>query len=69
MLLDGSVTVQIGPVELAVGSDHALHLTTPEGDSSWEIPVEVSLPAVTAGAALKALGMSCKKIRRTATVY
>ena len=69
MLLDGGVTVQIGPVELAVGSDHTLRLTTPEADSSWEIPVEVSLPAVAAGAALKALGMSCKKIRRTATVY
>ncbi len=68
MLLDGNVTARIGAVELRVGSDQTLHLITADGETSWDAPVEVTLPAVAAGAALKALGMSCKKIRRGITV-
>jgi hypothetical protein len=68
MLLDGEVTARIGRIELRVGSDQTLTLRTPDGDSSWAAPVEVTLPAAAANSALKALGMSCKKIRRSATV-
>ena len=68
MLLDGEVTATIGGVTILVGADQTLHLTTPDGDSSWAAPVEVTLPAASAGAALEALGLSCKKIRRSATV-
>ena len=68
MLLDAEVSARIGGIELRVGSDQTLHLSTPDGDSSWMAPVEVTLPALAAGAALRALGMSCKKIRRSASV-
>jgi hypothetical protein len=66
MLLDGNTTVRIGEVELRVGLDQTLHLLTPDGDSAWPAPVEVTIPARAAGAALKSLRMSCKKIRRSA---
>ncbi len=66
MLLDGNTRARIGEVELGVGSDQTLHLTTPDGTSSWMAPVEVTVPATAVGAALKALGMSCKKIRSAA---
>jgi hypothetical protein len=68
MLLDGEVSARFGEVVLRVGTDQVLHLITPEGALSWEAPVEVTLPAVAAVAALKDLGMSTKKIRRAATV-
>ncbi len=68
MLLDGNVTVRIGEVELRVGFDQTLHLVTPEEDAAWSAPVEVSVPARATAQALKALGLSCKKIRRSATV-
>jgi hypothetical protein len=68
MLLDGEVSAHFGEVVLRVGGDQTLHLATPDGESSWAAPVEVTLPAVAAGSALKALGMSPKKIRRSAVV-
>ncbi len=68
MLLDGEVSARIGEVVLRVGADQTLHLTTPDGEWSWAAPVEVTLPAMAAGAALKDLGMSPKKIRRSAAV-
>jgi hypothetical protein len=68
MLLDGEVSAHFGEVVLRVGADQVLHLDTPDGASSWEAPVEVTLPAAAAGSALRDLGMSAKKIRRAATV-
>ena len=68
MLLDGEVSARIGEVVLRGGADQTLHLNTPDGASSWAAPVEVTLPAMAAGAALKDLGMSAKKIRRSAAV-
>ncbi len=68
MLLDGDTAVRIGKVELRVGSDHTLRLITPDGTWSWVAPVEVTAPAAAASAALKDLGMSCKKIRASAEV-
>jgi hypothetical protein len=66
MLLDRNVTVRIGDVELRVGFDQTLHLTTPDDHAAWEAPVEVSVPARAVGKALKSLGMSCRKIRAAA---
>jgi hypothetical protein len=66
MLLDRNVTVRIGEVELRVGFDQTLHLATQEEDTAWEAPVEVTVPARATGEALEALGLSCKKIRRSA---
>jgi hypothetical protein len=68
MLLDGEVSARIDEVVLRVGADQTLHLHTPDGDWSWEAPVEVTLPAMATGTALKDLGMSPKKIRRSASV-
>jgi hypothetical protein len=68
MLLDGEVSARFGEVVLRVGADQTLHLSTPDGTSSWAAPVEVTLAAVAAGEALKNLGMSAKKIRRSATI-
>jgi hypothetical protein len=66
MLLDHNVVVRIGDVELIVGSDEVLHLSTPDGDLDWEAPVEVSYPARATVKALKSLGMSVKEIREAA---
>ena len=67
MLLDRNVTIDIGDVELRVGFDQTLHLITPDGDTAWEAPVEVTVPAQETSRALKSLGMSCRKIRKRAT--
>jgi hypothetical protein len=66
MLLDHNVSVRIGDVELTVGSDEVLHLSTPDGEGVWEAPVEVSDPARAAVRALKSLGMSLMEIREAA---
>ena len=66
MLLDRNVTIDIGDVELRVGFDQTLHLTAPEGDTAWEAPVEVTVPAQEASRVLESLGMSCRKIRKRA---
>lgn len=66
MLLDRNVSVRIGHVELRVGPDQRLHLSTPDGDSDWEPPVEVSVPARATVKALVSEGMSYKQIRKSA---
>jgi hypothetical protein len=66
MLLDRDVSVRIGEVELMVGPDQTLHLSTPDGDTAWEPPVEVSVPARATAKALTAGGMSYKQIRNSA---
>jgi len=68
MLLDRDVSVRIGGVELRVEADQALHLSTPDGDTAWEPPVEVSVPAGATAKALIAEGMSYKQIRHAAVV-
>jgi hypothetical protein len=68
MLLDRNVAVDIGDVGLRVEFDQVLHLTTPDGATAWEAPVEVTVPARETSRALKSLGMSCRKIRRRAVV-
>jgi len=66
MLLDRNVSVRIGHVEIRVGPDQRLHLSTPDGDSDWEPPVEVTVPARAAAKALVSGGMSYKQIRNAA---
>ena len=66
ILLDHNVNVRIGDVELKVASDEVLRLSTPEGDSNWEAPVDVSEPARATATALKSQGMSLKEIREAA---
>jgi hypothetical protein len=63
MLVDRNVTVRFGEVELRVGSDETFHLSSPEGESAWDSPVEVSDPAHVTAKALKSLGMPLKEIR------
>ena len=64
MLLDRNVTIDIGDVELRVGFDQTLRLTSPDGDTAWEAPVEVTVPARVASRILESLGMSGRKIRK-----
>jgi hypothetical protein len=66
MLLDRDVSVRIGDVELMVGPDPTLHLSTPDGDTAWAPPVEVSVPARATAKALISGGMSYKEIRNAA---
>ena len=66
MLLDRNVSVRIGDVELTVGPDQALHLSTAEGDSAWDPPVDVSVPARATVKALRSEGLSYKQIRNAA---
>ena len=66
MLLDRNVSVRIGDVELRVGPDQTLHLSTPDGDSAWEPPVDVSVPARATAKSLISEGMSYKQIRNAA---
>jgi hypothetical protein len=66
MLIDRNVGVRIGGVTLRVGSDEALHLMTPEGDTVWDSPVQASVPAHVTAKALKSMGMSYNQIRSTA---
>jgi len=66
MLLDRNVSFRIGDVELAVGPDQTLHLSTSDGDTAWEPPVEVSVPARATAKALVSEGMSYKQIRSAA---
>jgi len=66
MLLDRDVSVRIGAVETMVGPDQTLRLSTPDGDTAWEPPVEVSVPARATAKAIIAGGMSYKQIRSAA---
>jgi hypothetical protein len=66
MLLDRDVSVRIGEVELTVGPDQTLHLSTSDGDTAWEPPVEVSVPARLTAKVLISEGMSYKQIRNAA---
>jgi hypothetical protein len=69
MLLDGNVTARFGAVELRVEADQTLRLTTPDGEMAWDPPVEVAITAFETGKALKALGLSCRRIREAAAVH
>ena len=63
MLTDRNVTVRFGQIELRVGSDETLDLSTPEGDRAWDSPIQVAEPAHATAKALKSIGLSHKQIR------
>lgn len=66
MLIDRNVTVRFGEVELRVGSEEALLLTSSKAERLWDSPVHTSDAAHTIAKALKSMGMSHKRIRATA---
>jgi hypothetical protein len=63
MLVDRNVAVRFGRMELRVGADETFHLSTPEGDRTWNSPVYVGAPARVIAKALKKAELSVEEIR------